>query len=230
MPLLYHHPVSANSRFIRLAIGEIGFDCELVEEPFWQRRAEFLKLNPAGRLPVLVANNGYALAGSNVIAEYLDEVHGILKRDKRLMPEDPYSRAETRRLTEWFLDKFEQDVTMPLVRERVLKLQMSVDQGGGSPDSKILRAARANIRQHMKYLSWLAATRPWLAGEKLTYADLAAAAAISVLDYLGEIEWSEYSHVKSWYQRFKSRPAFRPLLSDRVRTLAPVAHYADLDF
>lgn len=230
MPLLYHHPVSANSRFIRLAIGEIGLDFELVEEPFWQRRPEFMKLNPDGRLPVLVATNGYGLAGAYVIAEYLDEVHGILKRERRLLPEDPFARAETRRLCAWFLEKFDHEVTAPLVRERALKLQIPADQGGGSPDSKILRAARSNIRQHMKYLSWLAATRPWLAGEKLTYADLAAASEISVLDYMGEVDWNEYSHAKSWYQRIKSRPAFRPLLSDRVRILAPVAHYADLDF
>ncbi|MAY62268.1 MAG: glutathione S-transferase [Rhizobiales bacterium] len=230
MPVLYHHPVSAGSRFIRLAIGETGYDCDLQEEPYWERRSEFIRLNPAGLPPVLVTENAYAICGPMVIAEYLDETDGVLKRDRRLMPEQPYRRAETRRLSSWFLDKMDHDVTVPLVRERVLKPQMPITMGGGSPDSKILRAARANIRQHMKYLSWLCGTRPWVAGDKFTYADLAAASAVSVLDYLGEIEWASYPHAKEWYQRIKSRPAFRPLLSDRVRALAPVAHYADLDF
>ncbi|MBW3099068.1 glutathione S-transferase family protein [Pseudohoeflea coraliihabitans] len=230
MPELLHHPVSAASRFIRLVAGEIGFATEMVEEPYWQRRPELLSINPAGQVPVLVADNGYALCGATIIAEYLDEVHGVFKRDKRLLPGDPYARAETRRLIAWFLDKMEHDVTAPLVRERIIKPQMPSNRGGGSPDSKVLRIARANIRQHMKYLSWLAASRPWLAGETLSYADLAAAAGLSVLDYLGEIDWAEQPHAKDWYQRLKSRPAFRPLLADRVRALAPVAHYADLDF
>ena len=90
--------------------------------------------------------------------------------------------------------------------------------------------ARTNIRQHMRYIDWLAATRDWLAGGHPSYADMAAAASISVLDYLGEIEWGETKAARDWYARMKSRPAFRPLLADRVRGLAPVAHYGDLDF
>jgi glutathione S-transferase len=128
------------------------------------------------------------------------------------------------------MTKMETDVTKPLARERVYKLQMTADQGGGAPDSKILRTARANIRQHMKYLTWLSGSRQWLAGERMSYADLAAAASISILDYLGEIDWSESPMVKEWYQRLKSRPSFRPLLTERVRGLTPVSHYADLDF
>lgn len=230
MPILYHHPASAASRFARLALGEIDFSAELVEERYWERHPDFLKLNPAGELPVLVADNGYAFCGAHVLAEFLDEAHGVLKRDKRLLPEDPYKRAETRRLMDWFLDRMDQDVTRPLLRERIIKPQVPVTLGGGAPDSKVLRAARANVRQYMRYLSWLAGSRPWLACERLTYADLAAAAAISALDYLGEIEWADSPLAKEWYQRVKSRPSFRPLLSDRMRNLAPVAHYADLDF
>jgi glutathione S-transferase len=153
-----------------------------------------------------------------------------MKRDRRLLAEDPFQRAEIRRLTEWFLQKMEADVTRPLVRERVFKLQMTPDQGGGAPDSKVLRTSRSNIRQHMKYLSWLAGSRPWLAGDRISYADLAAAAATSVLDYLGEIDWSDAPTAKEWYQRLKSRPSFRPLLAERVRGVTPVSHYADLDF
>jgi glutathione S-transferase len=107
---------------------------------------------------------------------------------------------------------------------------MTPDQGGGPPDSKILRNSRANIRQHMKYLSWLAGSRTYLAGDRLSYADLAAAASLSVLDYMGEINWTESPQAKDWYQRLKSRPSFRPLLAERVRGVTPVSHYADLDF
>ncbi len=230
MPLLYHHTVSSASRFIRLCFGELDFDADLAEERNWERRPEFLKINPAGALPVLITDHGHALCGPHVISEYLDESFGVFKRDRRLLAEDPFRRAETRRLVEWFLVKLEADVTRPITRELIVKLQLPADQGGGAPDSKVLRTARANIRQHVRYLSWLSGSRPWLAGDRLSYADMAAAAAMSVLDYLGEIDWKEAPQAKDWYQRMKSRPAFRPLLSDRIRNLSPVAHYADLDF
>ena len=230
MPVLYHHPMSTASRFVRLIFSEYGVQSELIEEQIWEKRKDFLAVNPAGTLPVFVDDNMRALCGPTVISEFLDETSGVLKRDRRLLAEDPFQRAEIRRLTEWFLVKMEQDVTRPLVRERVFKLFMSPDQGGGAPDSKVLRTSRSNIRQHLRYLTWLAGSRTWLAGDRLTYADLAAAAAISVLDYLGEIEWNDAPEVKEWYQRLKSRPGFRPLLNDRVRGVTPVSHYADLDF
>jgi glutathione S-transferase len=123
--------------------------------------------------------------GAGAIAEYLDETRGVLKREKRLFAEDPIARAEIRRLVDWYLGKAESDVTRHLVRERVLKPQMPSELGGGSPDSGAIRAARTNVRQHMKYTNWLAGTRNWLAGPRMSYADLAAASTISVLDYLG---------------------------------------------
>jgi glutathione S-transferase len=230
MLTLFHHPLYAGCRFVRLCFGEYGEELALIEEKPWARRKEFLALNPAGTLPVLLAEGDVPIVGANVIAEYIDETRGVLKRDRRLFAEDPMERAEIRRLTDWYLDKTEREVTRHLVRERVLKPDLPKELGGGSPDSGAIRASRANVRQHLKYTNWLAATRNWLAGPRLTYADLAAAAALSVLDYLGEVDWSDHEAAKEWYSRMKSRPSFRPLLADRVRGLSPVSHYADLDF
>lgn len=230
MLTLFHHPLFASCRFVRLAFGEYGEELALIEEKPWARRKEFLTLNPAGTLPVLLAEGDVPVVGAAVIAEYLDETRGALKRDRRLLAENPIDRAEIRRLAEWYLIKAEGEVTRHLVRERVLKPLMPSAQGGGSPDAAAIRAARANIRQHMKYTNWLAGTRNWLSGPRITYADLAAAATLSVLDYLGEIGWAEFPAARDWYTRVKSRPSFRPLLADRVRGLSPAAHYADLDF
>lgn len=230
MLTLFHHPLFANCRFVRVSFGEYREELALIEEKPWLRRREFLSLNPAATLPVLLAEGDTPIVGATVIAEYLDETRGVLKRDRRLFAEDPFVRAEIRRLVDWYLVKMEADVVRHLVRERVLKPVMGAEFGGGSPDSTALRAARANVRQHMKYTNWLAGTRNWLAGARLTYADMAGAASLSVLDYLGEINWSEYPAAKDWYTRMKSRPSFRPLLADRVRGLTPTSHYADLDF
>ncbi|MCO5073598.1 MAG: glutathione S-transferase family protein [Rhizobiaceae bacterium] len=230
MLTLFHHPMFAACRFVRLAFGEYGEELALIEEKPWLRRKEFLALNPACTLPVLLAEGDFPIVGASVIAEYLDETRGVLKRDKRLFAENSFERAEIRRICDWYLTKTESEVTRHIVRERVLKPHMPAENGGGSPDSAAIRAARANIKQHMKYTNWLAGTRNWLAGTRLTYADLAAAATLSALDYLGEIDWRDYPAAREWYTRVKSRPAFRPLLTDRIRGLAPVSHYADLDF
>ena len=91
---------------------------------------------------------------------------------------------------------------------------MTLAEGGGSPDSTAIRAARANSGYHLRYIGWLCATRNGLAGERLTYADLAAAAHLSVADYLGDVPWDEDETAKRWYARVKSRPSFRPLLAE----------------
>jgi len=228
--ILHHQPMSAPSRFVRLLLAEYGVSAELREERPWERRAEFLALNPAGTLPVLVAEAGVPVCGAHPIAEYLDETRGVMARDRRLMPEYPLERAEVRRLVDWFILKLESDVLRALVRERIDKLHIPADRGGGAPDSGAMRAARANVRQHLRYLNWLAGTRDWLGAKSVSAADMAAGAAVSVLDYMGEIDWNEAPQARDWYSRVKSRPAFRPLLGDRVRGLTPVSHYADLDF
>ena len=225
--------MSASSRYVRLLLGEYDQSAEFLEEKVWERRAEFLSLNPAGTLPVLIpegAENTDPVCGGLVIGEYLDETCGAMMRDKRLMPENAIARAETRRVAEWFLVKFDQEVTRHLAGERVFKQLMRTEEGGGAPDAATIRAARSNLKAHMKYLSGLAASRNWLAGNRVSCADMAAGAAISVLDYLGEVSWSEYPAAKDWFVRIKSRPSYRPLLTDKVVSLPPASHYIDLDF
>lgn len=227
---LFHHPMSAGARYVRLILGEYGQSAELAEEKPWARRPEFLQINPAGTLPVLIDADGGAVCGASVVGEYLDEVCGAMARDKRLMPESSLARAETRRLIDWFMVKFEQEVLTHLVTERVYKRLMSISEGGGAPDSAVIRAGRANLKSHLRYVDWLVRSRNRLAGERFTQADLAAAAALSVLDYLGEVPWEDEPAVKEWYAMIKSRPSFRPLLADKVAGLASASHYTDLDF
>ncbi|MCL6229278.1 glutathione S-transferase family protein [Bartonella bilalgolemii] len=230
MLTLFHYPLSSASRFIRIILEEYCVATQLIEEHEWARRNEFLTLNPAGHLPVLLAEREVPLSGAIVIYEYLDETRGSLRQEKRFFPETSLERAEVRRLIDWFLNKFENEATRHIVRERIYKREMPLAIGGGAPNSQILRNARANIAPHMNYLDWLCASRDWLAGSELSYADLAAAASISVLDFLAEIEWKLFPAACEWYMRIKSRPSFRPLLMDRVRGIAPSSHYTDLDF
>ncbi|MDD7909816.1 MULTISPECIES: glutathione S-transferase family protein [Pseudovibrio] len=227
---LYHHPFCPHSRAVRLALGEYGVQFECTTEYPWVRRQEFLMLNPAGTIPVLHENDGGPVCGTTVILEYLDETRGYSKPDRRLLPDHPVKRAEVRRLVDWFLNKFHVEVLGYLVHERIYKQEMAPKYGGGQPDSAILRVARTNMGHHLQYIGYLAATRKWLAGDELSFADLAAAAMLSTADYLGEVPWARDENTKSWYARVKSRPSFRPLLSDKMLGMPPSATYADLDF
>jgi glutathione S-transferase len=228
MLTLLHHPLCPNSRYVRLIMGEYGVEARLAEEPFWERREEFLMLNPAGQIPVLVADSLPPIPGAAIIAEYLEEAYA--PEDDGLLPVSPGQRIEVRRLASWFVDKFHAEVSGPLVTERVFKRHMTLEQGGGPPDTEALRAARHNIRYHLRYIGWLVRTRDWLAGDRLSLADLAAAAHLSAVDYLGDVPWTEDEAAKHWYARVKSRPSFRTILADTLAGIPPARTYADLDF
>jgi glutathione S-transferase len=229
MATLYQYAFDPDSRFVRIVLAEIGMEPELVEERAWERRGEFLAMNPAGTTPVL-CDGDFAVPGAATIAEYLDETRGLALGRRRLLPEDPAGRVEVRRLLDWFLGKFQDEVSTYLVTEKILKRFIGPQHGGGPPDMAAIRAARTNVRYHLHYIGYLMATRRWLAGDVMTYADLAAAAHLSCVDYLGDVPWNENETAKEWYARVKSRPAFRALLADRIPGMPPPDHYADLDF
>jgi glutathione S-transferase len=230
MVQLYQYPLCPHSRFARLILGEYGISPELIEEKPFERRLEFLHIEPSGQTPVIVEDSGTVLSGAGPIAEYFDETMGQTLGRHRLLPENPAARAEIRRLCDWFSHKFFQEVGNWLVGEKIYKRYMLREQGGGGPDMDLVRAARVNIRTHLRYIGYLAGRRNWLAGERLSYADLAAAAQLSSVDFLGDVPWEENEGAKLWYARVKSRPSFRPLLADRLPGLSPGPAYADLDF
>jgi glutathione S-transferase len=222
MRLLYHLPLSPYSRKVRLTLAEKRLPFELRVEKVWERRSEYLELNPAGTVPALVEDNSLAIPDSNVICEYLEEAYP----DIGLMGRTLAERVEVRRLVAWFDGKFAMEVTRNLVGEKYLKRLT----GRGNPDAAAMRTGYVALRYHMEYLGWLAETRKWLAGSSLSLADFAAAAHLSCLDFIGDMDWSLSPAAKDWYARIKSRPSFRGLLADRVPGQVPPQHYADLDF
>lgn len=230
MPILHHYPLSAGSRYVRLVLAEHGETPTFVEEVPWERSEALLERNPAGTLPVMIDDDHVVVCGAATIAEYLAETRGVRVGEPRLMPAGPPERAETRRLVDWFLNKMDSEVTGYLLNEKVYKRRMSVSDGGGPPDAAAIRAARANIRTHLRYIGFLMTRRNCLAGAEISLADFAAAAEFSTVDYLGEVPWEEDAAAKGWYARIKSRPSFRPVLGDVLRGMPPAAHYTDLDF
>ncbi len=223
MRILYHLFLSPFSRKVRIALREKNLDFELRSEKTWERRTEFLALNPACKVPVLVEEDGAVIADSVAITEYLEEAY---PEAQRLLPDPPKERAETRRIVAWFDEKFGREVTANLVGEKLMKRFL----GRAEPNSAAIRAGKQNLKTHMDYIGYLSERRNWLAGERFTLADIAAAAQVSCIDYLGDVPWDEHQAAKDWYARVKSRPSFRPLLADHIPGAPPPPHYADLDF
>ena len=220
---LLQFPLCPFSRKVRLLLAEKGIAVELVREHPWERRDEFIDLNPAGETPVLVeTERNIVLIGSQPIAEYFEEtvekvpmIHG-----------DAAQRAEIRRLTEWFDEKLFREVVEPLMVERMRKRLVSKE----SPDTRVLRDAMRVGNNHLDYLDYLLDHRRWLAGPALSLADFTAAAHLSVIDYLGAVDWRGHKQTKDWYSVMKSRPAFRPLLGERMEVIVPPQHYDKVDF
>lgn len=230
MLTLIHYPLCPLSRSIRLALSELGISFELQEERPWEWRSEFLEVNPAGTLPVLLIDNKKTVCGSYAISEYLAETAVNLYGGGRrfeFFPGDIDGKTEIRRLVDWFHNKFNNEVSCFLLEEKVYSRYR---EGSLELDFAVIRAAQENLRYHLRYVGYLAERRNWLAGFDMSFADLAAAAHLSAMDYLGDVPWNEYESAKNWYTRIKSRPSFRSLLSERVPGLKPPAVYSDLDF
>ena len=222
MRTLYHQWLSPFSRKVRLVLGEKDLVADFEAEKTWERREEFLALNPAGTVPVLIDEDGTVVSDSLVICEYLDELHP----DPPLVGKDVKIRAETRRLVAWFDQKFNLEVSVNLLDQKVWRRFL----GRGEPNSDALRAGHYNLHTHLDYIGWLTERRNWLAGDDYGLADITAASHLSCLDYLGDVPWEDHQAAKDWYARIKSRPTFRPLLADHIPGLPPPKHYADLDF
>ena len=221
MAKLYHVPLSPFCRKVRLVLAEKRIEVELIEEKYWELEADFLRRNPAGKVPVLRFEDR-VMSESTPICEYLEERFP----EPPLMPKSTDARFEVRRMVAWFDDKFHAEVTSKLLYERVNKKIMKQ----GFPDSGNVKAGAKAIKFHLDYMAWLLDRRRWLAGDAMSLADFAAAAHISALDYISDVDWNRSEIVRDWYAKIKSRPAFRAILADQVPGFPPPAHYADLDF
>ncbi len=226
MRTLYHWPLDPKSRQARIALAETKLRVKLVTIDPWHIDEDFLALSPEATPPTLVEfihGGRIVISGARAITEY---AHDCATSRYALLPELAAERAEVRRLCSWFDRKFMDEVNAYLLHEKVEKILI----GGNHPHPPTLREGRAQLRFHMDYMDWLLQSRPWLAADRFSLADIAGAANLSCLDFLGEVPWSDYPLIKEWYQKIKSRPSFHPLLKDHLPGLIAPEHYADLDF
>lgn len=220
---VYHYSLCPFSRKLRIILREKQLDFELFQEQYWDRRKAFIRLNPAGTTPVIIFGGNKIISGNNAIYEYIEETRSI---DNSLIYGTPEQKAEIRRMNEWFDVKFYNEVTKYLFNEKIYK----TITGAGAPNSEAIRAAKTNINNHLEYISYLLRDNRYLLSDSPSLADYAAAAQLSVVDFLGDVPWKNYEKAKDWYSLIKSRPSFKPILMDKVAGFYPPDYYTDPDF
>ncbi len=212
----------AASRAAKIILHEKNIKFHSINEPIWQRRLEFLKINPEGELPVIVDDKETKIIGYFSLAYYLEE--SLLENN--LIGKNSFDRLEVRRICKWLNNKFYKEIIENIVEERVFKNL----KGLGHPSSECLKAGRINLKNHENYFEWLLKNRSFLAGEFFSLADIAYSAYLSTLDYLGEIKWERINLTKKWYAKIKSRPSFRDILEEKLYIIPASKHYQNLDF
>ena len=222
MRTLHHHPSCPLSRQARFILSDLKLDCEYVTEDYWLRNENLLKLNPSGEVPILVEENGQVICGIYPLIEYFAEKYSAVD----LMPETIEAKSEMRRMLAWFNNKFYKEVSNYVLEEKLIR-PITTNE---SPRTAILRAAKINLKYQLRYLSYLIEQRGFFAIDRFTFADIAAAAHISVLDYFNEIFWDQYPALKEWYLIVKSKPSFRPILNDNIKGIKASHQYSLLDF
>jgi len=221
MVLLVHSSILPQCRKIRILMAEKKMLYVLKEETPWALSKDIMKINPSGELPIFIFD-GNIIAGNYAISEFLEETY----TQNRLIVGGNKERAETRRLVDWFDNKFYREVYQYIAGEKIYKRFASKQP----PESRKIKAGVNNLRYHLEYIDWIAERNNYLVGNDFSLADISAAAQLSVIDYLGDVPWDDYTNAKLWYSKIKSRPSFKEILNDRIKGIYPSKQYTDLDF
>ena len=218
---LYHYQLCPSSRFIRILLDEYKIEHITQLENYWKPQDEFLLINPAGHLPVLIDNSNFPIIGFNACVEYIRDMD--LKPN--IFPDDYRKKAEIYRLYHWFDTLFKKEVLDPIIYEKVFSRVIE----NLTPNSINLRNGMQNLVFHIRYLEYLLKDKDFLVLDTITSCDFFAAANLSVLDYLGLLNLDYYPKLKVWYFKLKSRPSFKNILKDYIVGLTPHENYKLLD-
>ena len=221
---IYYHPICPFSRLLRCILFEKKITAELIQEPFWERRIEFLQINPLCQTPTIIHQNSkYPISGMWAVLEFLEE---IFEGDS-ILGDNLEIRANNRYLLDWFCNKFFNEITKYILREKIIKTMLR----SGAPNSKFIIAAKKNLSYHMEYIEYLLGENRYITNDIFSnIVDFAAATQLSVLDYVGDVFWKQDSRIKIWYSLMKSKQSFYSILKENIHGITPIPHYRDPDF
>ena len=197
---LYDAVPSSNSDRVKIALHEKGLPYNRVTLDLAnkeQKRPEFLKLNPYGKVPVL-DDGGKVLFESCIINEYLDEQYP----NPPLMPEDPYLRGRGRVLVDYALNYTHEPYWA--LRGEMLKKE-------SERNAQITKEKRQTLRDLLQYLENALGDRPYFLGE-MSLADIAVLPRLLRMQSYGALPSPSLPRLGVWLQRMKERPSVKALL------------------
>jgi glutathione S-transferase len=225
--ILYSCTFCPFSRKIRFFLDENCIEYENKEVRFWERDKDFLKLNPACETPVLKnIETNEVICDSFLICQYISELEGS-DNYFDIMAANTTNKYEIQRLHLWFDKKFFNEVTKYIVDEMFLG---TLKKSGKTTNTDKIMIALENFEKHINYIEFLVNKRKYLGGENFSIADIAAITQISILDYLGLVDWDKHEKFKNWYILIKQKIGFRRILEDKILGFEPSITYNKLDF
>lgn len=199
----FYNSVGPNPHMVRMFMAEKGFDVPRVEVDLRggeNRREPYLKVNPAGQCPALELDDGTVLAEITAICEYIDE---IKKDTPSLIGDTPEERANTRmwvrridlNILEPALNGFRFSQGLKIFKDRVHCIPEAAD------------GLKEAAKKKLVWLDGLLGSKPFIAGDKLTMADILL---FTFLDFMGKVGQPldpANSNLTAWMERMKARPS-----------------------
>ena len=197
---LYDAVPSSNSDRVKIALHEKGLAYQRVTLNLAkkdQKRPEFLKLNPYGKVPV-IDEDGQVLFESCIINEYLDEKYP----NPPLMPKDPYLRGRGRVLVDYALN---------YVHEPYWALRGEMLKPEAERDAAIVEEKRRSLQNLLRYLEEALGDKPYFLGD-LSLTDIAIVPRFLRMETYGALPAPTLPRLGDWIKRVKDRPSVRAIL------------------
>jgi len=198
---LYYHPLSSNSRRVLLTAYHLGLDLELIVVDLssgQQKTPDYLRLNPNGRVPLLV-DEGFVLWESHAIMQYLADD----SPEQDIYPREVSARADVNRWLFWSAYHFAPAAGL-IIRERVSK---GIVAGLGAPDPLEIARGEALLPAAELVLDRHLAGKKWIAQDRLTLADFAVAAPL-MHTAAAQLPVTEFDNLQAWFARVQSLDAW----------------------
>ena len=198
-----YNSIGPNPRMVRMFMAEKGFDVPKVDVDLMggeNRREAYTKVNPAGQCPALELDDGTVLAEITAICEYVDEKK---KDTPSLIGDTPEERAKTRMWTrridlniaEPALNGFRFSQGLKLFEKRIRCIPEAAD------------GLKATAQDRLKWLDGLMGDKPFVAGDKLSMADIMLFAMVDFMGQVGQALPADCKNLTAWYGRMKARPS-----------------------
>jgi glutathione S-transferase len=198
-----YNSIGPNPRMVRMFMAEKGFEVPKVEVDLRggeNRREPYLKVNPAGQLPALELDDGTVLAEITAICEYVDEVK---KDTPSLIGDTAEERAKTRMWTrridlniaEPAINGFRFAEGLKLFQNRIRCIPQAADD------------LKATARDRLLWLDGLLGAKPFIAGTKITMADILLFACLDFMKGVGQPLDPAAANLTAWFGRMKARPS-----------------------